>query len=127
MGVSTDAILFYGYNLPSEEPLPEAADEYYDGMENGKGEVSIGRHCHSEYPVYYIYWTESEITAARGYAKPVSPVAIVDTAMADLGGVATSKIIEFAGKYGIQLPETGDEDYERSSAIGWWLASYWDG
>ena len=125
MGVSSDAILFYGYNLPSEEPLPEAADEYYNNLDNGKGEVSIGRHCHSEFPIYYVYWTASETTARRGYAQPIDIKALDHPHLSK--EQIDALIVIFANKYSIQHPETGEADYERSSAIGWWLASYWDG
>ncbi len=79
MGVSTNAIIFYGIDLDSEDP--DIEDIVYDSE---KGEyidsefVGIDMHCSCSYPMYYVYIKESQIVASRGYPvildkKPIMP------------------------------------------------------
>lgn len=115
MGVSTNAILFYGYHLPNEIEIPDEANQ-------ATGDVIVGWHCSDEAPMPYIYWKSSEVIAFRG-----SPKELPSTLPYTIG--TYQQIIDFAKKYG--LPEPGkpvdpnDKWAGEASRIGWWLVSYW--
>lgn len=72
MGVSTNAILFYGIDLGGEDP--DIEDIVYDSE---KGEyidskfVGVGKHCSGSYPMHYVYIKASRITACRGYPEVI--------------------------------------------------------
>jgi hypothetical protein len=90
MGHSTDAYLYYGFDVYN---AGEGLIKYYrkevepDKMLEGLGKsywphysermisdllgVSIGTHCSGDYPIYYIYVTESWQFASRGYPQVV--------------------------------------------------------
>ena len=114
MGQATDAILFYGYHFPEDYELPEEAVELWEG------DVLVGTHCSSDYPMYYVYVAESRTVAYRGYAKAVRP-----SGMADAHPAWEERLLSFAQERGVPLPETPVEYTDGVSKIGWWLVSDW--
>lgn len=95
MGVSTDALLYYGAPLGDEDDAeswwekvrptdPEQLEEFEDdptywiekhvlaGQYPVK-DVRIGIHCSYDYPMYFVYIEESMIKAWRGYPKAFNP------------------------------------------------------
>lgn len=90
MGVRTDAILYYGYEMSSESyggmpdwlqrPEKIKADEWDEDMmgtlsfyiqENGSKEVEVDSHCHVEDPYYYMCITALRYRAWRGQATTI--------------------------------------------------------
>jgi len=89
MGRSTNAYIYYGFDVyDAEEGLikyckKEAnpdnllAELFY---QNGHSEryveelmgVSVGTHCSGDFPIYYIYVTESQEFATRGFPEVVT-------------------------------------------------------
>ncbi|PPS86442.1 hypothetical protein [Streptomyces sp. MH60] len=108
MGVSTDAILAYGYELPEFDPeelewVEEDEDGYtdfHDSVEKrlraaGVEGVSVTSHCSVDYPMYLLTTTErrswrgsvGKVDAHEMVARPVSEGwdAKLDAAMKALG------------------------------------------
>jgi hypothetical protein len=109
MGVSTDAILFYGYHLGEEETeVPEQAAEVYGPDEP----VLVGHHCSAAYTMHYLYVQASQTRASRGYPKEIT----------DLGYQTgwDLRLTEFAKRFGLPLPSQ-----DGASKPGWWLVSWW--
>lgn len=115
MGVSTNAVLFYGLLLDEddfEDGYPWDADEFdhdsedfiahtlrdlvtpTDWSDSNQEEidkyftartaaldstpVAIGIHCSYEYPMYYVYIKDTELTAYRGYPQEVNSQLVLD-------------------------------------------------
>lgn len=111
MGVSTNAILFYGVELEEGEITGEDLDEkgldfLWSGNESG---IGWGTHCASEYPIYFI--ATKEITVSRGDCIDV------DQDLLLVEGSWRQKIIDFCKEYDLPVAE-GQEP-------GWRLCSYW--
>lgn len=70
MGVSTDAILFYGYCWDEEPDFD--LDYWYDF----EGPVQRSTHCSAEHPIPYVTVAESRITASRGSPEEVKSLAV---------------------------------------------------
>lgn len=88
MGHSTDAYIYYGFDVYDAEaglikyckkdanPDNLLAELFY---QKGHSEtyvkelmgVSIGTHCSGDFPIYYVYVTESQQFATRGYPEEV--------------------------------------------------------
>lgn len=117
MGISTDAVLFYGYHLPEDVEIDEEIHELW-GKEH---KVLVGTHCSGEAPMYYVYIVESEQTARMGYPKQIHRELINSL----LTEVWNGYLLEFAAKHEIPLPNTEVDEYSKTSEIGWWLVSYW--
>lgn len=114
MSTSTDAVLFYGYHLPEETEVPEAAYELLDGP------VLVDYHCSGQYAMPYVYWATSRITARRGCPEPISPNDLDEKTERR----AAEPILAFAREHG--LPAPGEQvDDEKASELGWWLVSWW--
>ena len=117
MSTSTDAILVYGYHLPSQDDaelhIPEEASDLFGGQHP----VQIGYHCSDSYTMPYVYIKKSEIRAYRGTPKPIE--ALKYEVGWDL------QLREFAAKYGIPGPGDSIDMYNRASDLGWWLMSWW--
>lgn len=127
MGVSTDALLWWGYcTTDSEGGLPEsvlehmrkisppdrdedATDGFFEDVTNllkGTG-VSLVLHCHSDYLMYGLAIEESSQLAWRGDPQKVN--------MREPTELWLSMLREAAKKIG----------WESESGPTWWLASYW--
>lgn len=92
MGISTDAILFYGFPLGLDEgEIPEEWEADWlsvDGdaeaflKERGySGGVEIGIHCSYDYPIYYA--AAKETVARRGRVMAIADHDLEDTSKAD--------------------------------------------
>lgn len=114
MGQSTDAILYYGfellsdgnYSMEEEEHIIELQAKFWDIDKHG---VLIGRHCSYEHPMYYI--CGYNLRAARGYPEEVlSDVMKDNTRMLDW----RKNIEVFCKEHNIPFQEPK-----------WMLVSYW--
>lgn len=126
MGVSTDAILFYGFPLDDEDKQFEdgypwereykeicdfIAEKYgYKGDDNwgfaDKLKVIIGYHCCEEEEMYYIAIEESIIKANRGFPKEISNLNIKPN--------WDKQLQEFYSKLKIKVDKSK-----------WWMVSNW--
>jgi hypothetical protein len=109
MGMSTDAILFYGYvweeEQYDEEPIiPEEALDLYGSDEP----VLAGFHCSSDYGMPYVYVQASHTRASRGYPKTVKSLREREDWDAQLTA--------FVERFDISLTEAQGPD--------WYLVSY---
>lgn len=123
MGVSTNAILFFGFTFSGEdEILGEATEEqkealqaklneeddyFYDICKNNPN-VGVDYHCHSEFPMHYVYHKAFHLVAHRGYEEVV-----------DLGRMTgmvamQAQLKAFCEEHGIPWQQPR-----------WTLASYW--
>jgi hypothetical protein len=132
MGVSTNAILFYGFLIEEDSDNQEVItmedgggtdrDNFWARKFNlpendwetiyehqGEYPVRIGTHCSGDYPMYYIAIRASEIVANRGYPEELKAEDLVKKLEWD------NQLREFCKIYGLTPPEK----------FGWCLASYW--
>lgn len=141
MGVSTNAILYYGFELyntdEGEGCLPESLIDEWENEEElsleefleekfpdvfPSEEVTLGYHCHSEYSMWYIALTKKAngegtslsslfYEARRGYPVDIDNCVIANTTLED-----RQKLEAVAVALGISLSDV---------KIGWRLASTW--
>lgn len=106
MGVSTDAVMFYGYAWKDEDeghfPSYEEEDDSIEG-------VSWGRHCCIEAPMAFLSISKSQVTAWRG-----SPRAITDM----------STPIGWRDQLDRELERLGIDPPSGENQPGWWIASW---
>jgi hypothetical protein len=126
MGVSTDAILFYGLTIDDDSELHEQILSDRDGGEDGDpvpgtlawlwymgDEVegcTIAAHCSREYPLFYIAVEASRIVAWRG--RPMDVTSYIESLEAGPDWDAMLKA--FCARFGVPWEEPK-----------WWLVSYW--
>lgn len=122
MGVSTDAILFFGICIDDGSELHDriveestAGDEgeptkgtlaWLNDTGNAKFGCIVDAHCSHEYPMYFIAAQGSVITAWRGKPKGIEALTVHPDWRSNLAA--------FCEKYGVPWEEPG-----------WWLVSYW--
>ena len=124
MGVSTDAMLYYGMDIICEEedePLITRPDDFPEEEWNEdlgwhierylttKGiAVQVGVHCSYDYPTHYIH--VYELTASRGYPVSVVPASLTisESQQAEL-----TKALDI-----LKVPMN-------QRKVGWYLASLW--
>lgn len=107
MGLSTDAILFYGFSLEEDEQyeyegefderdhdcyLGRLCDEMWNKPIHG---CVLGTHCSCEYPIYYVAIQGTQTVAWRGYPKELG-----QSLVAEVGWKA--KIKKFCKETGIK-------------------------
>jgi hypothetical protein len=140
MGVSTDAILFWGAHHEEDEEWPfedydpeeflleklglcSPAEEYdpespyikkkYESFWANSREtledfgVGFDTHCSGDYPIPYVYVSESRTLASRGYPASITSLEVKPEWEA--------KLRRFYDLVGKPYPEN----------VGWWLVSYW--
>ena len=130
MGVSTDAILFFGLPFDSDkdetpfEGFEEFVEEalnikradyesyavYSAALQEACGNCEWDYHCHCDYPQLYIYHKNSRSVAWRG--DPRSFSAALPIAKPEW----TTDIKNFLSRLKIDIDDT---------RIGWYLASVW--
>lgn len=119
MGQSTNAILFYGYCWSDEVDGDLTSEERWEISEEGRKEfgVEIGTHCSCDCPMPYIFISESETTARRGFPQRIVMEHPHGQHKWDV------QLHDFITKYGISLdkPEYGDAP----QGPGWFLVSDW--
>lgn len=137
MGVSTDGILFYGFDLgePGQSMAdPDAEWESYDWEDyylEKKGVVreenedsdswfarkdlvletcgcSLGHHCCDEYIMLFV--AARDFSASRGYPAPIAKSDLI------LPSDVDEKLKDFCEVMGIEF---------KQDQVGWYLASYW--
>jgi hypothetical protein len=134
MGVSTDAILFYGLCWDDEVELGEASDfetnhfdiDASDNWEevyrlrthrtldykdpnyewSDKWPVAISHHCSGDYPMPYVAVQASEVRAWRGSPKEVTSLRVPQ--------IWDQQLREFCSIMKIEWQQPK-----------WWLVSYW--
>lgn len=139
MGVSTNAILFYGVHFEegTEFPWDEGDDNDVDGwyaekmgVPRPEGEynekaydkyrderrplldkmgVEVGSHCSDKCPMPYISVRGTEVLACRGYPEEIDPKKLVQPSPKQIQ--ALKDFLELAGL-----------EWEEPK---WWLVSYW--
>lgn len=121
MGQSTDGILFYGYCWSEEGDTEEifGTDDTYDMSEESKKlfGVEISSHCSCDYPIPYIYISETEITASRGYPEKIDMQYPQGQHKWDV------QLQEFIDHYKVNM--SGDEYRKAPDGPGWFLVSNW--
>lgn len=124
MGVSTDAVLFYGFGL-EDEYGDEVGDidwffsddsdacVYIDEevlVRTGKSckewDVEFGFHCHIDAPIWYI--CVAGVTSNRGFATEITAATL------KVGEDWDSRLKDFCDAMGIKYKQPA-----------WWLVSYW--
>ena len=128
MGISTDAILYYGVDVwnPEEDvddwllkavmatddpDEDEGEDDLYEALEKacrGREGVGWGTHCHHDYPIYYLCTFERR--ANRGYPSPIG----VNTEEPHRDHVALIRLLR-----DLKAPDAVIKK------VGWYLASDW--
>ena len=130
MGLSTDAILFYGfeveegYEFPWDDP--EGCDEIEDWWMKLHGDateeekygfqyvkrnplpIEVIYHCSCEYPMYGLAIPKTSMTASRGYPISFNELPYPSTEQ-------MVELLEFCDKCGIEKPEK----------LSWVLCSQW--
>jgi len=110
MGVSTDAMIYFGVELGDEHDLWEKAEELWEHPE-----IDLQTHCSSDYPVWFVCIKKSFHLARRGY-----PVFFEDE-------LKTSKEVE--EEWSIKLMDFLREHdlmkYVENPKCQWTLASNW--
>jgi hypothetical protein len=121
MGQSTDAILFYGYCWFDEHG--DFTDDDWETSKQGKEEfgVEIGSHCSCDYPMPYIYISESEQRASRGDPERVNTEMVA--APHDVTAGWDNQLRAFIAKHQISLDKREYEDGPQGP--GWFLVSNW--
>lgn len=120
MGVSTDAILAYGIELP--EDFVERYDEEMHTKETNllgwmayMGKAVDGcqlvTHQSDEFPMHVLAFEGSAIEASRGNPQKIAPPELISLAERS---VANKKLREFCDKHGVPWSEPA-----------WLLFSYW--
>lgn len=104
MGVSTDAVVFFGYCWDDEFELPETATELW------KGDVLVGRHGSDGWTVPYVYVEASRVSAARGYPQNLTAAMFA----VQLGW--PEALDAFCADHNIVPPQESPQ---------WWLVSWW--
>lgn len=105
MGVSTNAILFYGYCW--DDQIEEFDwDEWEDKLEGLA--VDVNTHCSGDYPIPYLAIGESRKVARRGYPEEVKSL--------EVGLMWDATLTKAAEKLGIKMPQPEPR---------WWLVSDW--
>ena len=120
MGVSTDAIVFYGLLVDDDSPAFEKLSHYEETEaeeQNPLGGivytghaidgVTIVTHCSDGSPMFAVAIADSVVTAWRGHPRPLQPV-LPSHAGSD------AKLRAFCEKHGITWREPS-----------WLLVSYW--
>ena len=121
MGVSTDAILFYGFPVDDGGPNHEIicgsdldADDELDEDEiwrrkfalppevavwqhQDKYPVTVGTHCSGDCPLHYVAVKKSEITASRGYPEEIKSL--------DVNPKWDRQLLEFCKVWGLKPPK----------------------
>lgn len=132
MGVSTDAILVFGFDCGETQPIKDWIDDliaeeahlirpagswdnpdvraYHDARREAieACPVDIVDHCSGEYPMYVVALRGSEIRSSRGHSTVIDPAAL---------NVAPERIVAMKAwceAHGIQWREPS-----------WLLVSYW--
>lgn len=125
MGVSTDAVHFYGVPIDDGSAAHEIVEAWYNSDEvDGEPEkwfkardlknVTVGYHCSDGYVMYYIAIADSEVRAYRGSPMRVgTPVAPQHWDM-----------YLRAGLLAIGLTSHSDGHYP-SLPFDWYMASWW--
>ena len=123
MGVSTNALIYYGFdffNAEDDEPTEhmekflgegefnDEDGEYYD-LTKDNPDIEIDYHCSNDYRIWFIAFKPSVTTVYRGYPKEIDASQFYQ----DLTS-ADEKIKEFCEKH--QIPWHQPK---------WYLASYW--
>lgn len=102
MGVSNDAIVFYGYVWREEGGHKKGDLGKADG-------VKWGWHCSDAAPMRYLAIEESEVTAWRGYPKSLP---------------STATPLRWEDDLNEELERHGVEPPQGENQPGWWIASY---
>ena len=120
MGVSTDAILFYGFTFYDQDAgAPEgfehleAADKdarMFHNWSTDSKHVEIGTHCSNGSPMHFVCVKEPGWVARRGYAVEVDPEAV----SAMTRPLWDMQIKMFCEEHNIPFQQPK-----------WFLASYW--
>jgi hypothetical protein len=100
MGMSTDAILFYGIALPEGDEASEVVERIFDTKFGSPSEdgIIVGQHCCSNEPMFYI--AAAELICWRGHVQDASEfVARHNTAEMN------EKIKDFCAREGIEHAE----------------------
>jgi hypothetical protein len=122
MGVSSNAILFYGICIDDHTELHERIVEESTAGDEGEpteGTLAwlwhlgdpdlrcvVDAHCSGEYPMFFIAAQGSVVTAWRGKPKSIEALTVDPDWRSNLAA--------FCEKYGVPWEEPG-----------WWLVSYW--
>lgn len=121
MGVSTDAVHFYGVPIDADSEAHEIVHDWLNSDEidgepkdwfkqRGINGVTVGYHCSDNYVMYYLAIAESEVTAYRG-----SPMRVgVDMGSTRGWDVRLRHALQAIGI-------TVDKPFD------WWIASWWSG
>lgn len=90
MGISSDGILFFGFDIGEEVPwIEDDCEDYEDWIlwklgcnedadfdERGsffkEAGCRIGLHCSYDYPMYYVYLIDKNIYSSRGYPERIT-------------------------------------------------------
>jgi len=107
MGVSTNAIISYGY------ASTEDSDNCYDLVDKyeNDGDVEVGIHCHDECSMLYVGLRGTVTTASRGYPEK----------NLDFNVRYTKKQLDKLKKVAAEIGIEGDDLKEPS----WFICSYW--
>jgi hypothetical protein len=91
--------------------VEEAA--WYAAQEEAKAELGVdwGSHCSNDYSIPYLHIPQSQTTAYRGTAQPITEDLSVDPKWRE-------RLDTFLSSQNIEPPEGENQP-------GWWLASYW--
>jgi hypothetical protein len=103
MGVSTDAILFYGWLIPEDEQPWEDEPPW-----DSKSPCGVGYHCSNDYPMYYIHHQDLHIVARRGYPESLGGLPEITDEQVD-------QLYAFAKKL----------DWTPDTPLSWHLVSMW--
>lgn len=112
MGVSTDAIVFYGYCWDEEEDFIEEEED--DRNEKTPG-VTWDEHGSDSSPIPCLYIEESYVCAWPDSPKPLLSEAISPGWDHESWDEKLNKELE---RRGIEKPEGENQP-------GWWIASWW--
>jgi hypothetical protein len=102
MGVSSDAIVFYGY-------VWDVEDVQRKGNLKEGDSVTWGWHCSDAAPMRYLAIEESEVTAWRGYPVPLP---------------STATPLQWEDVLNEELERHGVEPPEGENQPGWWIVSW---
>jgi len=118
MGVSTNAIIFYGIDLgeyDEEAIYDDKKGEYIDSEF-----VGVDMHCSCSYPMHYIYIKGSRIIASRGY-----PVVLDEKPLMPAVGFKVYAEIEW-GEWNVLIEAFCKEHNLPYKEPQWLLCSMWD-
>ena len=108
MGISSDGIVAWGYDLGDPEEWDYELDEdKLDELSDTKP-VRLELHCSYEYPMYFVTISESVISASRGYPKVFDPY-IAEGRYEEWEG----ELAEYARENGLPAPDN----------VGWFVFS----